>query len=135
MSKRSLAGGLWAICCLLTPASAPFAQTPPASAAQQVYAVIFARGSGWTSDAAAIAHPALKEHVGHFQSLGERLIAAAPFVFVEGEPTVGMVVLLAESDAAARTWAAGDPAVKAQVMTNKVLRWRVTNIREFKLGR
>jgi uncharacterized protein YciI len=30
-----------------------------------------------------------------------------------------MVVLLAESDAAARTWAAGDPAVKAGVMTNK----------------
>ncbi len=135
MSKRSLMGGLWVIGCLLAQASAPFAQTPPAPAAQQVYAVIFARGSGWTSDAAAIAHPALKEHVAHFQSLGERLIAAAPFVFVEGEPTVGMVLLLADSDTAAQTWAAADPAVKAQVMTNTVRRWRVTAVREFRAGR
>jgi len=135
MSRRSWAGGLLAICCLLAPASAPVAQTAQAPATQQVYAVIYARGSGWTSDAAAFAHPALKDHVAYFQSLGERLIGAAPFVFVQDEPTVGMVLMLAESDAAARTWADADPAAKARVMTTKVLRWRVTNVREFKSGR
>ena len=132
MSIRHWTGALLALGCLFAAASLPNAQTP---SAQQVYAVIYSRGTAWTSDTAAFTHPALKEHVGHFQSLGDRLIGAAPFVFVAGEPTVGMVVMLADSDETARTWAAADPAVKAQVMTSKVLRWRVTNIREFKAGR
>ena len=132
MPIRHWTGALLALGCLFAAASLPNAQTP---SAQQVFAVIYSRGTAWTSDAAALAHPALKEHVGHFQSLGDKLIAAALFVFVAGEPTVGMVVMLADSDETARTWAAADPAVKAQVMTSKVLRWRVSSIREFKAGR
>jgi uncharacterized protein YciI len=122
--RRAL--GLLAL--IATAATAPAAQTPPL----QVYAVIYSRGSEWKSDAAAIAHPAVKEHVGYFMSLGDRLLAAAPFVFDAKDPTVGMV--LGESQEAADAWAGADPAVKAQVMTNKAYRWRVSNIRTYKAG-
>jgi uncharacterized protein YciI len=112
-------------------ATTPAAQTPPAL---QVYAVIYSRGPEWKSDAAAFAHPAVKEHVGYFTSLGDRLTAASPFVLDAHDPTVGMVLMLGESLEAAHTWAIADPALKAQVMTNKVYRWRVSNIRTYKAG-
>jgi uncharacterized protein YciI len=45
---------------------------------------------------------------------------------------VGMVLMLSESADAARAWASADPSVTAQVMTTKVLRWRVSALRPYK---
>jgi uncharacterized protein YciI len=116
-------------------ATSPAAQTSPSSPTLQVFAVIYSRGPAWTDDAKAFAHPAIKEHIGYFTSLGDRLIAASPFVPDAKDPTVGMVLMLAESAETANAWADADPAIKAQVMTNKAYRWRVSSIREFKAAR
>jgi uncharacterized protein YciI len=113
-------------------ATVPAAQTPSPASTLQVFAVIYSRGPGWTDDAKAFAHPAVKEHVGYFTSLGDRLIAASPFALDAKDATVGMVLMLAESADAANAWASADPAIKAQVMTNKAYRWRVSSIREYK---
>ena len=110
----------------------PSAQTPGAGA--QVYAVIYSRGPAWKDDASVFANPAVKAHVQYFTALAEKLIGAAPFELNAGEPTVGMVLMLSESATAARAWAENDPAVKAQVMTTKVLRWRVTGLKEYRAG-
>jgi uncharacterized protein YciI len=96
---------------------------------------MYSRGPAWNDDASAFAHPAVKEHVAYFTSLGDRLIGAAPFVLDPKDPTVGMVLTLSESVEAANAWASADPAVKAQVMTNKVYRWRTSSIREYKAVR
>jgi uncharacterized protein YciI len=113
-------------------ATVPAAQTPSPASTLQVFAVIYSRGPAWTDDAKAFAHPAVKEHLGYFTSLGDRLIAASPFALDARDPTVGMVLMLAESADAANAWADADPAIKAQVMTNKAYRWRVSSIREYK---
>ena len=127
--SRTLRSLVSFVALLSAAATVPAAQSSPAP---QLYAVIYSRGSAWTSDAAAFAHPALKEHVRHFEALGDRLVGAAPFALDAAEPTVGMVLMLSESADAARAWASADPSVTAQVMTTKVLRWRVSALRPYK---
>lgn len=98
---------------------------------QKVFAVIYERGSRYQKDKTIFHQPTIKEHVAHHEALGDKLIAAGPLKALPEDKTVGIIVLKAESEEAARQWLEKDPAVVGKVFNAAVRQWGASSIREF----
>ena len=67
------------------------------------------------------------DHLAHLASLGDRLKAAGPFTNDEGLPTGSLVIIEAETRAAAEKLAASDPYAKAGLFASVDVRpWKWT---------
>lgn len=100
---------------------------PAADTAQNVYVVAYRRGPKF-DPAKGFDNAGVREHIRHFQSLGDRLVAAGT-VQQTGDDLLGYVILRAPDQAAADAWLARDPALKAGSMTAQLRRWGVTDIK------
>ncbi len=106
---------------------------PLAASAQQaaarVYAALYEQGPSYAQGTPLFEQRGVREHIAHHEALGARLIAAGPFRPKDGVPWVGMVLFSAASDEEAARWLEEDPAVRLGVLTARVLRWGVREVR------
>ncbi len=113
--------GLW--CCSTASSAQETKEAAP------VFAAVYSRGPAWIEGKPLFEQPRIREHVQHFESLGDRLIGAAPFSPDPSDRAVGMVLLVAENEETARTWANADPAAVGKVMEVKLYPWRISRLR------
>jgi len=72
----------------------------------------------------------LGAHVGHLRSLGDRFVIGGPFLDQNGVSIGSLVVIEAETQAAAEAFAASDPFVLNKVFaTVTVRRWEFGHLR------
>ncbi len=109
-----------------TPASAPGA----AQQALRPYLAIYRRGPAWVAGADVFRQPTIMEHIRHHEGLNERLLAAGPLKSSD-EQLVGLVLILAESQAAAEQWLAADPSLHRGIMVATIGEWRLSKIRPY----
>lgn len=106
---------------------APDAGSNVYDTAQDVYVVVYRRGPKF-DPAKGFDNAGIREHIRHFQSLGDRLVAAGT-VQQTGDDLLGYVILRAPDQAAADAWLARDPALTAGSMLAQLRRWGVTDIK------
>jgi uncharacterized protein YciI len=99
----------------------------PAAAAQTIYVAVYRRGLKF-DPAKGVQNAGIREHIQHFQSLGERLIAAGT-VQQTGDDLLGYVILRAPDQAAAEAWLKADPSLAAGSMSAEIRRWGVSEIK------
>jgi len=81
-------------------------------------------------DAAVLRAQHLDAHVAHLHALGERFVIGGPFVDQNGVSIGSLVVIEAETQAAAEAFAASDPFVLNKVFaTVTVRRWEFGHLR------
>jgi uncharacterized protein YciI len=125
---------LLVVAAALLAAPPPIASTqdrppPPtqAAAAQNIYVAVYRRGPKF-EPAKGVRNAGIREHIQHFQSLGDRLIAAGT-VQQTGDDLLGYVILRAADQAAADAWLKADLSLAAGTMSAEIRHWGVSEIK------
>lgn len=108
-------------------------QSPPAESRPQlmVFLALYERGPAWVQDKPPFEQPFLKDHIAHFEALGDRLIAAGSVRGSAGEQLSGVVLFKAADLAEAEGWLAKDPIVINHVSTGRIVQWGTPWIRAY----
>ena len=109
---------------LIEKASLAAPQTRP-----RVFAAVFERGPSWISGKPSFDQPYVHEHIEYLGTLGQKLIAAAPFSQRQNDPTVGLILLFAESEKEAMDWINRDPTITSGVMTARLYGWGIDSLK------
>jgi uncharacterized protein YciI len=130
----------WALLAILLVTIRADAQPPsPAAQAGQsrspVFVAFYERGPAWDAAKDTFHQTSIPEHMQFLRGNADTLVGAAPFqqgLAVGGsDRAVGMVIVMAASQADAEKLIAGDPAIVSKVMTATVRRWLVERLRAY----
>ena len=99
------------------------------TAKPQVYVALYERGPKWVEGKSPSELPNFAQHIEHLGSLGQHRVGAGPVAARAGEPLIGIVVLLAESEEEARKLAEADPFVVAGHTKVKIWRWQIESLK------